>query len=76
LLEIKATTPEIGAGTDEHGNVLIHAIDRQQGLAVTLVVNSDSWQKVLSNFHRLRGVGIATPGGLQIVPDQEVLGEE
>lgn len=75
MLEIKATTPEIGAGTDELGNVMIHAIDRNAGLALTIVINSSSWKKVLDNFHRLKGVGIAVPGGLQIVPEQGIPGE-
>lgn len=58
MLEIKAHTPEIGAGVDEQGNVLIHAIDRPSGLVVTLTIESAYWQKALENFGRLKGVGI------------------
>lgn len=58
MLEIKAHTPEIGAGVDEQGNVLIHAIDRSGGMVVTLTIESAYWQKALENFGRLKGVGI------------------
>lgn len=58
MLEIKAHTPEIGAGVDDQGNIVIHAIDRGAGLVITITIESAYWQKALDNFGRLKGVGI------------------
>lgn len=69
-LQIKMISPKIGAGTTADGNVEIHAIDDNMGIIVTLEVNSSVWKKVLENFGRLKGVGIATPGGLSAVPNE------
>ncbi len=64
MLEIKAHTPEIGAGVDEQGNVVIHAIDRSTGLIVTMTIESAYWPKALENFGRLKGVGIVRANNL------------
>lgn len=58
MLEIRAHTPEIGAGVDDQGNVTIHAIDKQQGIILTITVESQYWKKVYENLGRLNGVGI------------------
>lgn len=66
-LQIKMISPKIGAGTTADGNVEIHAIDDAVGIVVTLEINSSVWKQALTNFGRLKGVGIATPAGLSVV---------
>ncbi len=74
MLQINAHCPEIGAGVDDQGNVLIHAIDKQQGLVVTLTIESGYWKKVLENLGRLSGVGIVRATNL--IPIKGMQGED
>jgi len=75
MLEIRAHTPEIGAGVDEQGNVVIHAIDKNAGLIVTITVESDYWQKALDNLGRLKGVGIVRATNLIPIKGMQEGGE-
>lgn len=59
-LEINCAPPEIAAGVDDQGNVVIAGIDRGTGIHVSITIDSTHWKAVYEKLGRLSGIGIYT----------------